>query len=323
MKLLYLFAVLLVGITTASSQFTFSTFVAEYSDVANGQFAVNESWDDPDYSVPLGFDFVFDGSSTSSLTSNSFNLGGILVLDPGNTTWDMLIATTMDLTDAGYATGEYLSPITYETSGAVGNRIFKLQWKDVALYEEVFSVETASNLFNMQLWVYETGSFEIRFGTNTIKDPSYFNNEFFICGVVSNIDFNSGDFDTAYVASGDAANPTLIVGASEEDLMNAGIIGIPENGRVYRFDSGNVNISETQQATFDVWPLTAQHTLNLRASTHAQTRYELRDLSGRIVNSGQFIGQDMLPISHLAQGIYLVTLSSGDQVKTFKITRKD
>jgi hypothetical protein len=323
MKSFYLFVALLGGIGTASSQqLTLSTFVAEYADVVNGQLAISESWDDPDYTVPLGFDYVYDGNTTSSLTASEFFLGGLLVLDPSGTVWDMLIASTLDLTDAGYATGEYLSPITYETTGPVGNRIFKLQWKDVALYDEVFSVDTPANLFNMQLWVYETGAFEVRFGPNTIKDPSYFNAGFFSCGLVSNLDIISGEFETAYVATGDATSPSLIVGNSEEDLMDAAIVGIPENGRVYRFDSGTVDISETEESTFEVWPLTTQQTLNLRASTSEATQYELRDLSGRIVNSGQFIGQETLSVGHLAQGIYLVTLRSGNQVKTFKITRK-
>jgi len=323
MKYLYLFAALFGGLTTASGQLTLTSFVEAYSDVANGQFAINESWDDPEYTVPLNFDYTYDGSTTSSITASEFFLGGILVLDPAAAAWDMILANTMDLTDAGYATGEYLSPITYETTGEVGNRIFKLQWKDVALYEEVFAVETPVNLFNMQLWVYETGPFEVRFGPNTIKDPSFFNAEFFSCGLISNIDIFGGNFESGYLATGDAANPELVVGTSEEELMNANLVGIPENGRVYRFaPTGSVNVAETENSTFEVWPLTAQHTLNLSASTHAQTRYELHDLSGRIVNSGQFIGQEILPVSHLAQGIYLVTLRSGDQVKTFKITRK-
>jgi hypothetical protein len=323
MKYLYLFAALFGGLSTASGQLTLTSFVAPYSDVANGQFAINESWDDPEYTVPLGFDYTFDGATTSSLTASEFFLGGILALDVSGSVWDIMVANTMDLTDAGYATGEYLSPITYETTGEVGNRIFKLQWKDVALYEEVFAVEIPANLFNMQLWVYETGPFEVRFGPNTIKDPSFFNADFFSCGFVSDIDIFGDSFGTAYLATGDAANPELIVGTSEEELFNALLLGIPENGRVYRFaPTGFVNVAEATRTAFEVWPLTAQHTLNLRASADAQTHYEFHDLSGRIVNSGQFIGQEILPVSHLAQGIYLVTLRSGDQVKTFKITRK-
>lgn len=323
MKFLCLFAITFGFIApTLSQQYTLTSFVAEYNDVVDGQAAVTETWDDPDFTVPLGFNFVLGGNTASSLSTSQFFLGGILVLDPDASSWDMILATTKDLVDAGYANGEFLSPITYSTTGEIGNRIFKLQWKDVALYEEVFAVENAANLFNMQLWVYETGEFEVRFGPNTIKDPSFFNNDYFSCGVVNNVDINDGSFESAHMAYGDASNPMLLYGTTEAEVFDAELIGIPENGRVYRFAPGTVSVAESTQAPFEVWPLTAAHTLNLSSTYGAVTLYELRDLSGRMIDSGQFVGQELLSVNHLSDGIYLITLRDGNRMKTFKITRK-
>src|SRR5690606_4090803 len=61
-----------------------------------------------------------------------------------------------DFADAAAIEGLSTSEITYNTTGDIGNRITKIQYKDAAFYEEVNGPEPAAeNRMSFQLWFYE------------------------------------------------------------------------------------------------------------------------------------------------------------------------
>ncbi len=323
-RLLFFCFTAIASVLSAQS-LTFSTFTEPYNDLTNATLAVEESWDDPTFSVPLGFAVDLLGEECTTIAASDFFLGGIVGTNSDITSLNLILTTTADLIDPNYFNGEEVTaPISYVTEGMAGDRIFKLEWKNAGFYEEVVN-GTAANLINLQLWIYEQdGAIEVRYGPNTIKETEYFLNDFPTTGVVVGIDLfgEEGDFDGAAVLSGTSANPDYIVSNNLEDLFDAYFTDIPQNGRVYRFaNDGPINIEESALASLNVWPTTVYNELTASSDAPGSVIFEIRDLSGRLCEQGSFAGSTRIAMSHYSEGIYLVTLRVGASVKTFKVLK--
>jgi hypothetical protein len=322
-----LLSVLFAGaLTTAQAQdIVFSTFMSEYTPIENGTNAIGEAWDDPSFTIPLGFDITIMGQTSNSAYMNDFFLGGIIGLGEESFLVDAVLGTTADLTDPEYFNSGTLSaPITYATTGTPGNRICKIQWENAGFYDEV-SNGSANNLMNLQVWIYEVGVIEVHHGPNTIKEPEIALAFGWTAGLIDDIDLMSedGDFTNAYIVSGNPESPTFINSSNPEELFLVSLEAIPSNGRVYRFGpDGAINTLEFERDELRLWPLTANEVINLSAGTNGIAFYDVYDLSGKIVAHGNFSGTYTLPVSHMQTGIYLVNLRTENNAHTFKVVKR-
>jgi hypothetical protein len=257
------------------------------------------------------------------LFASDFFLGGILSTNLDFSSLNMILATTADLIDPNYFDGDELTaPITYATEGNAGERIFKMQWQNAGFYDEV-AEGTASNLINLQLWIYEAdGAIEMRFGPNSIKEPELILMSGLTSGLAVGLNlFSEGDFESAAVLSGPSAAPTLNIVSTFFELFDAFLTDIPTNGRVFRFESGPMSVAEADQTNFNVWPLTTYNDINFSTEYFGNVIYEIRDISGRLTDQGTFHGNTRIGMSHYREGIYLVTLRAGNVVKTWKVLK--
>ncbi len=311
-------------LTLIGQSYTFSTFSEAYSPLSNGTSAVNESWDDPELFIPLGFETTIYGETATALASSDFFLGGIVASNNNINALNLIVATTADLIDPNYFNGpELTSPITYLTEGEPGSRICKVQWENAGFYEDVAG-GSGANLINMQLWVYESGRIEVRFGPNSIKEEEAVLADGFSVGLMQGLDLFSEEFffNEALLLSGNAADPTLNQISSVFEVFTTSLLGVPASGRVYRFDpEGVVNIAETSKVAFEVWPLSTQNDVQVNVSHPGGSRYEVRDLSGKLIHQGNFAGYCRVPFSAYTSGIYLLTVYASHELKTFKIVK--
>lgn len=316
-------SVLLPSMASAQG-LTFSTFTETYVELTNGTPAVTESWDDPDFIAPLGFTTTIMNEPCSELVASDFFLGGILATNSDFSAMNLILATTGDLIDPNYFDGEELTaPITYTTIGEPGQQIFKLQWQNVGFYDEV-AEGTASNLINLQLWIYEAdASIEVRFGPNSIKEPDFILMAGFTTGLVGGLNFFSDEFEfeSAAMLQGPSADPTLTIVDTFFELFTSILTDIPQNGRVFRFAQGPMNVAENEAHTFNVWPQTTYNDLNFSTDFFGNVIYEIRDLSGRLTDQGTFHGNTRVGMSQYREGIYLVTLRAGNYVRTWKVLK--
>ncbi|MCH2197858.1 MAG: T9SS type A sorting domain-containing protein [Flavobacteriales bacterium] len=324
MKRLLLFAFTLLTSATVFGQinYYFSYFQTDFEYLQDAEAAVTETWDDPNAEIPIGFDFTSMGTTTNTLYMSDNFYGGTLVLDDMSPTWDMIWATSGDLIDAGYADGMLMSPITYETSGEPGTRIFKLEWKNCGTYEEYAQSGTAANQISLQLWLYEgSNDVEIRWGPNTIKQSDLLIDDFFSTGLLDDATMNN-DIGYAMFVGGSANAPSLFEGSTVDELQLASLLSIPSNGMVYRFSTTPVSVEENTSLEWNVYPTATNGLVNFRSNSTEQVDYQLLDLSGRIIDQGLFTGFDQVDISNESKGIYLVRFAAEDEVKTFKIVRQ-
>lgn len=207
-----------------------ATFNEPYVDLVGG-VSVNggEIWDDPEYEVPLPFQFNLNGDEVNSLIFGG--LGALLFSLTGDP--DVFQATVpfeTDLLDRGALNGvASLSPISYVVDGAPGSRIFKLEWKNAGSYDELDFAGTMDMFVNLQLWFYEgSNMIEFRYGPSFINDGDlFYSGESGAYVGVTGIDDFSFDLVNPHFIIGPADNPFL----SEQDIA---IDGTPPDGMVYR-----------------------------------------------------------------------------------------
>ena len=156
----------------------FEQFTNEYSNLSNGTSLNNGAiWDDPQYTIDLGFDFRILNQPTNYL--QFADLGGSLV----DTSFKYFIfATTSDLSDRSFNTENSVSvsPISYKIETGNNGSICKIEWKNAGFYED----EEGIYYTNFQLWLYEgSDMLEIHYGPSFV-DPIHYAWEQDACAIL-------------------------------------------------------------------------------------------------------------------------------------------
>ena len=133
-------------------------------------------WDDPEFTIPLGFDFEFSITSFSSLTQWDYGTSfyGGEAADFYTSALFFLLGE-VDLADLGNVENDSLgnSPIRWLTEGMPGEQVFTLEYVNAGLFDEVYSgepLESYSSL-NFQLRLFEaTGVLEVHFGPTFLTE---------------------------------------------------------------------------------------------------------------------------------------------------------
>lgn len=311
-------ALLLTSLTLSAQTFNynFSTFTAAYAPLTGTENATSSSWDDPNIAVPIGFSFSFEGYVSDQLYFTG--LGGILAFDQGLGSVNTMVVYTSDLVDAGYDEGVMETPIRYKTEGAVGSRIFKMEWPNVAFYNNVGTANEAR--VSIQLWLYENSNdWEVRFGPNDIPNFEDAHDGLLSCGILS---YGIGGI-TGHLTTGPGDSPSILTIDDEFDLANATLTSDPSNGRVYRFGSTFVSVEENlENNNWTVYPNPATDNVLISTDSDELVQYDLLDLSGRIIENGQIVQQKRLDVSEFETGIYLIRLSTPSSIKTLQLVVK-
>jgi hypothetical protein len=303
--------------------YDFSVYTSEYADLTEANLAIDYSWDDPQIAIPLGFSFSFEGIVNDTIYISEYGVGGLLVMDPLSDPIDFLFAYSSDLTDAGYESGEYLSPISYKTSGEPGNQVCKIEWKEAGFYNEVALGGGAFNLVSFQLWLYEgSNDFEVHYGPHTIKEFEFVHDDFLVAGIIQDLDLMGDGFAYGHVTSGQPATATITSSDEEVILVSSGLYDNPSNGTVFRFGSNFVSVNEEiDVAIWSAYPSPTNGRLTIRTGTNNAVNYDVFDLSGRVLASGQVYSQQNIDVAKFETGIYLLRMTQGDIIETIQFVK--
>lgn len=306
-----------VGHASAQTYF-FSVESAEYEPIQGGQALVDDVWDDPDITIPIGFSFELFSRSIQELSLRSnFN---IITLSENtiNNTFSLLLLFGSDLVDRGLADSIHLSPITRKLEGNVGSRVLTVEWENAGFFGELLSNGTTNDYVNFQMKLYEaSGDIVYHFGPNSVTMPqlAYSGQNGTVIGIAEDYD---ADFDIVngeiILLSGEPTDPDV-----NTDYMNYNLSAtIPEN-TVYRFSrepvrtidpqvvrvenyfypnptTGNLSLQSGLEGNI-TFPLSVYaHDGRLVKRLEAATSYELNDLpSGlyeiRFEMNGKMTGQ--------------------------------
>lgn len=319
---------MIVMATPAQAQsfpYTFTATTDDYTPLENATSLNNgELWDDPEFVVPIGFEFDLFGQSINELSLN-FGVGGTVGPVPnGENFQSLIIAYGSDIADRGLLNGESMSDIRYKTEGTPGSRIFKLEWSNAGFYYELDENQTNEDFVNFQLWLYEGSNIiEMRYGESSIADHDLVHD---IPGgpLVGLLDtIIEGEFDAEighlYYLKGDTGNPGVneIDELDELFLLSSVLDGSPANGQIYRFAPNVSALPDLSLAASDVqaWPTIATDQVTLYwqewETVHKQAQARIIDAQGRTWGTPVAITGPMTEISvaHLPAGAYWIQLT--------------
>lgn len=326
MKYLYTILIALFASTSFAQElpYTLSIFNEEYVALDDATYLTDTTaWDDPQFTVPIGFEFLFFDQVVTFL-NGGLGTGGILTTSATGEGIDGIIAYGSDIIDIGYNSGQSGSTISYQTVGNFPNRIFKMDWYNCGFYNEVVNNGTSGNRVNFQLWLYEgTHDIEIRMGSHSIKTPELihdFGSPFI--GFVENLNEFEETLDGIWFLQGE---PEVATVAMVEDIY--GLYGAefladdPNEGIVYHFDSGLVGIEEPTSFESTVFPTVTSDVANI--SVTERIDYQLTSITGKRIAQGQLnSGISQISLLDHAEGMYVLTLSNGQQTTTHRLIKQ-
>lgn len=326
------------SIATIQSQnvgsYNFAVLEEEYQpliDATEIQFA--DPWDDPDFTIPLSFDFKFFEYTNDSIYSDS-NEG---FLNEENTFPAESVAGffpyLVDVTDIGFNNDMHLSPVRYQVDGPVGDQIFKFEVANAGFYEDIY-YGTSTSFVNYQLWLYEkNGAIEYRYGPSLIENPM---DIFFYggprIGAVDSLLVDVGLFQgTFYFLTGDPASPdiTSFTGDLFDYYENIALDNTPVDGTVYRFTPQDVAAKDipAKDLAISILENPVRQQVDLRI-----TSLELINLTAEI-NISNSIGQSIFTINinlenslsidvePFPAGSYFLTIATEKGFKTMQFVK--
>lgn len=299
---------------TPSYSFTLKSTMWDF--LSNPTILTNSVWDDPEFSIPIDFDFYLFGQKIDSLSFRE-GLGSDLVgIDSaGNQTEFYIVPFGVDIIDRSYNSGQSSSIISYKTIGSAGNQILQIEWKNVGFYGELDSLGTADSYSNFQMWIFEEDSrIEMVYGPSLITNPTLAFESYTgpIIGVVDN------DAMNYYLLSGMAANPSLVNSLSY-------LVGVPNTGVVYEFSPVITSIIEEidlSDLKFSPNPVSDELFFDLNINNTSDYSLRIYNSVGQIVFKSNYLSSNQfsVDVSDWDAGIFYVELLS--KATSQKVSRK-
>ncbi|OFY82856.1 MAG: hypothetical protein A3F72_01860 [Bacteroidetes bacterium RIFCSPLOWO2_12_FULL_35_15] len=207
---------------------------SSYNELINPlMVSANENYQNKNFIIHLPFHYNFCGSVCDSLRIES---NGFIVFDKSKGLSSIAFNNFNSKKDSF---GNFVSTIAYITEGASGNRILKIQIKNIAQ-----AIYNATDYLNYQVWLYENeNKIAYHIGPNylsTVPEPIFppeIPEEERIRMEVQNpvllglINRNMDTTNKAYLIKGKPSTPSglLITGETELGYLN----NIPKSGTIY------------------------------------------------------------------------------------------
>ena len=285
------------------------------------QPAVVGAWETPEFQLPLGFDFEFFDITTNQLYSifNSFGIDLELNQETGHLY--QLFPFFGSMIDRGYQQDSALSPITFQTEGLPGGRIFTIEYKEAGFYD---GIEDENGVFqdyiSIQIRLYETsGDIEFHIGPYFIQEDTktiFQGKPGPIIGLIADGDYVPDDlFGELILLEGDPLKP--IINTDTTAFLEW---PIPEN-TVYRFSKMGTSVGDqltaAKHALFFPNPTSGDIYLNKSISNNIIYPIIVLDIHGKQV--GLWSNEKEISGSKLSNGCYYIFCQFNDEVFTQKL----
>jgi hypothetical protein len=303
----------------SSQTYLFDASSAPYVELSGGTPAVNATWDDPGYNVPIGFVFNFYGNTISTVHQIPTIAYPLLTTDDSADTLGFFMVFGADLIDRGYADTLFESPITYKTTGAAGNRVFTMEWKNAGFFKEYFYLADNNDFVNFQMRLYENdGTIEYHFGPSNVSNPEldYDSTGAFV-GLVEKISsvtgFSGGE---ALLLTGNPTNPNVV-----ESYIDVYLNGTIPANTVYTFTRDVTAVDDlvtlTERPYFSPNPCNDFIGINPAGLDEIVPPLDLYNSTGMLVKSIQQV--ETIETSDLPSGIYALKFQTKAGLKSERI----
>lgn len=191
------------------------------------------------------------------------------------------------------------SEISYKVEGTSGNKIVKVQWKNLKI-----RTGQPNNYINVQIWVYQaTGIIEIHYGPSSASNASGFTESGATAGINVGIFYAPDNFSKFYEKLWLNNEPSNLVIDSSTQLVFKALKGVPPNGSVYRFVPKFSLVSSPEIKGDKLVTMYPNPTANIVHFTVPQSGI-VTDITGKTVIA--FTEAETINVSGLSPGTYLL-----------------
>lgn len=346
MKKIIPFLFILILSVSAKAQvlypYSFSSSTLSYQDLVGGTNVFpNIRWDDSVVKIPIGFNFTW-AYNNYSIDSILLDTYGILHAKVPDTMMTFYPNSGMsgywgDLCDLAYNDTSISAPakskISYLTTGAVGSRIFKVEFNNAGFYNDTLMEDSV----NFQIWLYEgSNAIEYHYGAQSVQDPDNsfdatgphigleykttfsFTNQIYTLDSISYVTGTNTAFSNVY-------STTTIDPFSAQGFPNAYFMtGLPDSGQVFRytpmFETGVYQTSLFKNTI--VYPSLFTNELHIKTDLKDYT-ITLYNTQGQVALSTQGEGSVFsLDTHHLSPGLYQMRLSNGPSFEVYALIKE-
>lgn len=312
---------LLGTILVQAQTYTLESSNEPYEDLV-GSTSLNNGqvWDDPAFTVPLGFEFTIGNFTFDTLFIIDEGLGGGIsnLAEVTTSPASFIIPVGQDIIDLGYDADTSMSEISFLTTGDAGSRILKIEYNNIGFIDD----PAVSDFMNFQVWLYETSNtLEYRYGLSQIDSPNDSFEELSgpIVGFIPNANLDDGIlFSEGYLLEGDPANPTLVVlPIGDEDIDDIALGGVIPDGTVYSFIVETLGVTAFSETELVLYPNPATDFLNIQ-NFEPGSAYQVFNNLGQQIKV-QIDNSGVVNIENLRTGFYTLQLETpqGNVVEKF------
>lgn len=290
-----------VIVARAQAPYTVTVSGSAYTNLSGGTQLVYSAPPDDGYYATGNFDFNFFArkSSFKQVTTPKNSNGGFLASAGYLALYefpnlDNTIGVQCMYIDS-FRTVPGITTAWSKLEGTAGNRIMKVEWRDV-----VYGTNTASRA-NFQIWLHEAdGSISYHYGSNSIPNASSIGT---YCGViVFNPTFTG--LVSQFSLSGAVASPQTTYGGTSLGLPK--LNSIPANGTVFTLKHNATAIQGLHEMNkIKVYPNPAGDYMMVNAGKASQVY--IYNASGQFIQSLKNSGKELkIDISPFVPGTYIV-----------------
>ncbi len=296
---------LLSGLAKAQPGYNFSYNTGTYADLVSPTVIVgNSSFNGLYTSLPIGFNFHY---WDSLYTSINVSTDAYFILGSGSYGFYPFYTFLKGLGN---------SSISYQldNSGGAGNRILKIQLKNVGFSNDPLNRDSVS----IQFWFYETSDkIEFHYGNNGLTTADFTN----IFGSSSGpqVAFSSPSLSLFYNLKGNASSPMAVL----HPYTFLYLTGYPPANTIYTFTpigAPSFVKSENAENNILIFPNPARKTLNIKmddAASSGNVVVSLINALGSKIRTQHYSAGNSkmaLDIDGVPAGIYLVEICSGNKI---------
>ncbi|MEO6133113.1 MAG: T9SS type A sorting domain-containing protein [Saprospiraceae bacterium] len=283
----------------------------QYQDLTGASPLVTGIWDDPSFTVPLGYNIEFFGATVNTIYSPNVFVGGVFTTNLDANSLNLIAAFSADLVDRGYNINTPLSPISFKTVTLGGRKTTTIEYKNAGFLGDS-TPGVRPDFVNFQLKVFEgTDDIEVHIGPSSITNQELDFQGFPgpEIGLVQGYNLNNGGASgEVFLLSGDPLNPVINTTFIESYLNWP----IPDN-TVYTFSRSTSAVHDEN------YPRSVQYYYPNPGIERIRLRPEL---TGKIISDVVVINSDgvTLKTEHpgdidlegLVSGIYILRFQTDD-----------